>query len=725
MYSYYCMAQPSTIKSGNKINDTAPAIPQGYSTFPYSYRHLQTHRYAYLTPHCDFESMEGFKDSFRCMAETTSLSLEAPLKNDIYQKRTNFFVPLQAILPNNWEQIIVQPTNGDDVSDQVNGVVSSSQMTAFLTGVIESVRELSVNIDDDATITFSAYISNLFRRLLVLEMFGSQGSLCKMLRMSFAQCFVCTEYSGSKISARSLDYFIDKVFTALAPRSANETGIHQFEVAWYDEDGSLTDKYIVASKEFLASLPNRQEEYISYDHFLDLARQNLNFLISVTDFSNSWDLDSEVEEDESTTYSLSSAFQSAVFGDFIFGGSLQFAFASGSLTKSIHFNSVSAYQIICAHFFSCDYVDYIYSANLYRELMKYYLYNSVLLTDSQRKFSWNGIDKYYDSLSGYSINKIFAKVVFDFGDSIFATPVDVDDSGVPDVGFHYLEFDYLTALFSFRHNLRYFDYFTGGRTRPLSIGNVGVAVSNNEVNVVDVIQEKNVAKWLNWSMRIGRKFSDYIKGKSKVEPRPDLHDPQWLSGTGDLVFAKAVQNTGAAQVDVPQSQTSNLMSNTNRYQFTYMADRLGYIICITSYDIPRAYAFATGKDKFHANRYDIFNPMLQYNGSQAVDKQELGLRGDTPFAYQGKYMEYKQNYDIVSGGFVERLPGFAFIADVQSGIPMQQNLNPTYIRSWNEELAPFFIKKSGHCLAYRFDFIVVNTNIINAQRPMEYQPQLM
>ena len=179
------MAQPSTIQSGNKINKTAPELPQNHSTFPLSYRNNQTHQYAYINPHCNFETQEGFSDSLRCMAETFSLSLNAPEKSDIYQKRTNFYVPLQAILPRNWEQIIVQPTQGDDVADNVNGNVAGSIFEDMFYKLVTQLRVTSFPVDDiGEEDSFEWWLTRQTRLYLILEMFCSQGSLAKKLRYS-------------------------------------------------------------------------------------------------------------------------------------------------------------------------------------------------------------------------------------------------------------------------------------------------------------------------------------------------------------------------------------------------------------------------------------------------------------------------------------------------------------------------------------------------------------
>lgn len=73
-----------------------------------------------------------------------------------------------------------------------------------------------------------------------------------------------------------------------------------------------------------------------------------------------------------------------------------------------------AYQIVCAHFFSNDHVDYIYSAELYRQN-----YNSLLsailgiigLSLDDSTFSWNGVDYLYDSLSSYNFSTVLEGIV--------------------------------------------------------------------------------------------------------------------------------------------------------------------------------------------------------------------------------------------------------------------------------------------------------------------------
>lgn len=734
------MAQPTTIKSGDPRNDVTPSAPKGYSTFNLSHRFLQTHRFGEITPHCSFETIKGAKDSIRLMNDTSSYSLKAPLKTEMFQKRSNFFVPLQAIIRNNWELLVAQPNSGDDVLPDVDGVVSKDRLNSFFSALVSS---LIPNPDGESLVETPIYsfIDNYLHNLLVAEMFFSQGSLCKQLLIDFSHCVHADEKSAFGIKKRSFDAFLEQVLSKLAPVSSSLTGIYFYRVRWFDEDGSTTALYEVVADENLSENPtyvipgSGVYQQINFRHFLDLARQDLNFHIQYMEYDPSFvavDGGDEEEEEESKSLRadsssyISDTLISYLFGNFNFSdsdGVVSYVRLSFDipLTEDVNFDKLSAYQIVCAHFFSLDHVDYIYSAELYRQLIQYYV-DKIVTTLSNQRFTWNGLELHYDALSGYMIDRACFR-------STYISDLSTDRS-YPSFSFYYA---YLTALFSFRHSLRYLDYFTGGRTQPLSVGsntdpraNVNVAVNNGAVNGVEMILAQNAARYLNFAQRVGKKISQWLdKMFPGGTPKPDMHDPQWLASTGDALNPEQTQNTGEGQLTEANSITARFKNDSNRYMFTIQPDRPGYIICVTYYDVPRAYAYATDRENLHKDRYDRFNPFLQYNGSQAVYKQELGISGDTPFSYQGRYEEYKQKYDIVAGGFVENLPGFAFIADLQSGLPMQQNLNPTYVRSWNTELDPFYLALTGYGLAGYFHFIVKNVNIINCVRPMEYAPQLM
>lgn len=72
-------------------------------------------------------------------------------------------------------------------------------------------------------------------------------------------------------------------------------------------------------------------------------------------------------------------------------------------------------------------------------------------------------------------------------------------------------------------------------------------------------------RFLNAVNRSGRKFSNYVKELFGVEPKQDFHNPIYLGHTSDKVYTVETENTGAAQLTLANSITSNLRSNAERY----------------------------------------------------------------------------------------------------------------------------------------------------------------
>ena len=93
------------------------------------------------------------------------------------------------------------------------------------------------------------------------------------------------------------------------------------------------------------------------------------------------------------------------------------------------------------------------------------------------------------------------------------------------------------------------------------------------------------------------------------------------------------------------------------------------------------------------------------------------------FAYSLRHMEYKQRYNQAAGGFVENLPGFAFLAVDERG--SQNTINPDWIRSVCSEFDKFYVSLNGWSNGSYFHFIVDNYNDCTGSRPMAYAPSIL
>lgn len=334
-------------------------------------------------------------------------------------------------------------------------------------------------------------------------------------------------------------------------------------------------------------------------------------------------------------------------------------------------------------------------------------------------FTYNGVKTDYDVLSA-SVMKLILTDAIDW----FDTTGKINS------------INYWINLLSWRRSLRYQDYFTGAKTRPLAPGDFSVAVDNNKVDVVNITKNIAFQRLANNVNRIGNRIEDWLEkiiGVGKVQP--DYHNPMWLASTRSTIYAVKSENSNNSDVNnLPNITTSaNFNGRDSEYEFTIHADRSCVIIGITYYDIRRAYSDGIDRMLSHVDRFDGFIPDMQFIGDQDIKGQELSvLASDVPISYTLRNMEYKQVHDEAYGGFVENLPGFAFLYGYErvfdsNGEILNSNfqLSPEFIRSRGDEFDKFYTSLTGYSNASYFHFIVKTYNEVNANRPMVYAPQIL
>lgn len=197
----------------------------------------------------------------------------------------------------------------------------------------------------------------------------------------------------------------------------------------------------------------------------------------------------------------------------------------------------------------------------------------------------------------------------------------------------------------------------------------------------------------------------------------------------DKAYAVEVENTGQAQMTEQNSVTAVVKSNSSRYAFEFTPDRPSVIVGVEYFDIPRNYVHVMEKQLFHVDRFDMFNPAMQYIGDQEIDGAEIGMDNKVmTFGYQLRYAEYKQRVNQCVGGFVEHLPGYIFKASEETfsqHYAGEVKLSPFYIRSHPFELDAFYVSLTGWSPASYFHFIVKAHNDMTASRPMAAKPTIL
>lgn len=662
---------------GDSINGSSGNVPVNHSHFDRSLTapNLHTVRFADYNPFFHFNAIRNDKNfRYQSSKDLRTFTFKAPLMQKVKHHQQFFSVPYEAILPLQWERIFTNPVDGDDIPDDANTVITEfgSKLETFRGYWFQSIKD---RIDSDG-INNVTNLTNILKFSLTFEMFFSRGSLLN-----------------------SLDYKISNLYNPATGMPASYDGWLQTIFDWFKkcsisflvDDESGNDYYY--RPEFndndSAAFKNRPN-YVSFHRFLELCRDNLGTLsiegLTLGDGVNYAQLEDIFVPDDATPWAILPN------------------------RRPFNYAKVCAYQLICAHFFTNDRVDYVYSADLYRQYMCNLLSPFITVSDgnSELYFTYNGMTLPYDYLSGHFVNYLFTNFL---DDEVIALSA-------------------LQALFSYNRSLRYVDYFTGAKTRPLAVGDVNVSVNQNLVNVVDVTRNIMKQKFLNAVNRFGRKFSNYLEGLFPGStPAYDYHNPAYLMSIVSDVVTNEVENTGAAQFSEPNSVTAVLRSSGSQFVFDISLDRPSIVLGIEFFDIPRVYANNIDRSYFHVDRYDMFNPMMEYTGDQEVYKSEIdpSLEVNTlgAFGYQTRYMEFKETVGTAHGAFYEYLPGYAFIADRQNGLPSPDHISPDYIRSSCVELDPFYLSLTGDTLANYFHFIIRQDNIVSIDRQMATAPGIL
>lgn len=685
--------QQSGLVSGNSQNSPGGSTPRSRSKFPLSYSQFQTERFAEYTPFFVQEGVSGDILPLHSNHEVQTYTLKSPILQSLSKKKDYFVVPMQAILPLNWEKFYTNPNIGQDVPvDCGLGVVGF--WSKMKTCIENSWTTLGSTLSGNGT--NAAKLQAVLKFLLFFENIYSAGSLMETLRISGHNWFRAKRSQSGVTLKADFDGLFDEFIGVI------ETYLGTAQVAFVFTLGGVTYE-VSANTDMASSTAGSPYTAISLREALELMRDDLSFTIT----------------------SASS---------FVSGFSTIYGYYSLDLPTSdsdLNLGRLWAYQLVVAHFYSNDHVDFIYSADLYRQyILQLVTFRSVANNQpdvqNDASFRVNGLDYIYDALSAFYCNRVLSRLSGSAGIYSVQNLGQPQNDGLDEC------YAYFVSLFSFKRSLRFLDYFTGSRTFPLAIGNSqygsSVSVNNNAVDIIDLAKHSMATKFLQAVNRSGRKFSAYMKELFGKTPAYDYHNPMYLAHTSDLVGAPETDNTGDAQVNTKLAVTSRFRATSSRYAFEFRPDRDCVVLGIGYYDLPRVYLRSTDAQNFYVNRFDMFNPYLQFIGDQPITRAEIGTDSPSsaPFSYTNRHMEYKQRFNVAAGGFCvpsTQLDNWIFPADLLRRRNFT-NISPSFIRSFNSELDRFYQRLTGYSLATYFHFIIRYDNRQDASRPMAYNPTI-
>lgn len=659
-------------------NNAHKSYNQRSNNFPMIYLNLQTARYGDVQPFDVFNALPGDTVPLHSKHQIRSYTLKSPMLSGVNLHKDYYLVPMKAILPRTWEFIYTNPTQGDDVPDDAYTVTPLIRnvfgFLDFYRAVFDRLIENTSN--SSVQLLFQFFINSS----IFLESVFSTGSLPACLGSPFY-----TVFDGDKVIE---DYLVPVLKT--------------IPIAFSYEGNNL---YTISENPIDLQDISLECQKVTLRKALEMFRDNPDFGIGYLVDSNN------------TIASVSEYFN-GIKQDFY-----EFLSTYKVNDNPYDYSRLIAYQLICAHYFTNDHIDFIYSAQLWRDSLQ-----SLNLVQGQQldsftypSFEMNGRKVLYDVVSGACINSIF------FALSASAEFFDLQ----PAENFNNMinTFSSLSYIFGFRKSLKYGDYFTGARPQPLAVGDVTAEVSEDGVSAIDITRSISKQRFLNAVNRFGRKFGDYVKGMFDVSTPPVDTDPKFIAHESFDVSGFEVENTASEQFDA-NSVTTLLKSSNGKFSYEVYVDTPCIIMGVQSYDVSRIYTSAVDRFFYHRDRFDMFNKFMQYIGDQPISAAELSAQHDNevPIAYTLRYMEYKQAINRASGGFVKNLPSWAFTTDNtddQNYYDGYDVISPDFIRSSNVEFDRFYTSLTGYSLGNYFHFIVKFTNVRTPSRQMEYAPSIL
>lgn len=661
-----------------------------HNIFPMSYPFGITERYGEISPFFVIDAEARDVIPLDTSFQMRTLATKSPIMQNLKKTNTWYQIDKRALMPRTYDLIYKAPVTGDDVpSDSFCNIFGFQD--GYQRNRINELNQFFFNFQwDQASVPVA--IKFMLRYLFFLRDFFSDGSLLASLGCPLHGYFRLPAESGFGCYDEVYSQFLNDMFGKipmcfsvpdLAYRTYADESSDWFACDIMDND---SDNY----------------KFVSV-HRLTEILSNYDFTVQ----SMAGMEDDFIEQFELIYGNFRSVVEGAIFD---------------SPYRGINLERLIAYQLTCAQYYTNDNIDYIYNADLWHKAQDFFVRQ--VINRVYPMFDYNDIQVQYDSHSEHVINLLF--------DFVVSVPYEDPDF------LHVLNrridcfFDFFANLMSFNRSLKYMDYFTGAKARPLAVGDVDTQVQNGVVDTLEMVHNLQLTRFLNAVNRSGMRDIDYLQQVYKTLPSPDYKEPKYIINR-DYEFASLeVVNTSDEQGNITSYFRSSQDGSETRVQVE------GYpciILGVTFYEMMRLYVDAIDRDFFVKDRFDFFNPYFQYDGDQEVFLEELHpVLSDyadegtvtMPFAYHLRDMHRKLRIPRASGGFVRNLPSWAFLEqDRESGSYNADFISPEFITSSVSEFDRFFSSLTGISLGDYFHFELFYMNKCDAIRPMEYNPAIL
>lgn len=650
----------------NPQSDVQVNTSQGTNDFMMSYQNLLTARYGEITPFFVFDAIGRDRVNLSSSHEVRTTTLQSPMMSSLRMRKTYASMPYSGILPNTWQYIFTNPKKGDDVPDDVFPMLAVDDIIFRLTQPFAADSVFNLN-------------SDLFHRFLLFYSIFSSGGL-----LNYLGCHI----NPSRTTDISIfEGYVDSLITAIG--SSTLVG--------------KTVSFNLCNNNSIINPSNKKQSYTFTNNLAD-NRRIFYAMLQHPDYVSDQTVD--IPADSLPAWKSIVTYLNAI--------SVQ----QNTFSEKINVSRLVAYQQICAQYYTNDNVDSLYSAELFMSNQKslcYLAYDKI--SQAPKFFKYNGVPVYYDVFSFH-----FLTVLCDALESTISPGTHDSEETYTAGDFAFLFF---MNLFTFRESLKYADYFMAGRTRPLAVGDVEIAVHANpgvgyRVNAIDVNKNLWIQRFLNAVNRTASNIIEYTKSIFGYDVPKDYHSPNFILTSSEFISGVETTNTASEQGDV----TLNIKSQNSRYEFDVFIDNPCIIFGLCSFEFTPCYDKGISRFFFHKDRFDMFNPYLQHIGDQEIyiseyDSESTG-EGNVPFAYAERYAEYKHRVNEAHGGFSYNLPSWSFLASYG-----KSPINSDVVRCHPYEMDKYYKELSYSGLAGYYHFIISFMNNCDTLRAMNKYPDLL
>lgn len=712
---------------GSRINDPSFTLSTGYSPFDLSHQEIFTSRFGEYTPYCHIDTIPADRIVLANNLKTIHNRIDGHLLSTINQYDETFFVSLANLIPNAYERFIPNPTTGDDLP---NSALPQIPIAHFIANMLFSNVEVAIEgygveiFDYHSTImqnvvplgdaTSSALFSYQFGYMSLLAYILSRGQLLDMFGFQ-PEKYPDTVGGIVKSFKSRWQSAIDAYFNAA------------FELMRITNASSYTIPFVLRAEEGLDNFISLTTNVVRFDgEGVDLP-ERYNFrewlydafehgkfpwanLPAINNYS-----DEVIAEAVSKYWSAYTTLFNNIRGfvDILLNGGTDLVIpsidelnSSAEPFKSGFINVLKplGYQLCIAQYGTNDYVDNIYTADLYMQNLRSVMFPSSNGLSQEPIYTYNGVEFEYDLMTYGAWRRSFLDSTFD--------------------GSLARSWLVATLLFVIRRSLRYGDYFATARPRMLAVGDLYVNVVDGKVSPIDMTKNTLMQRYLNSANYLGRRIDSLYAGVYGVVPSDRPVCPRYVSHRKIVLQSQLTNNTADKQGE----QTTNLVgyADGSNMGVDVFLDDYGVLISIVSYDVLPVYTSGIDRTFEFSDRFDYFNPQLQNIGDQPIKQSELFgsfNMADTVFGYQMRNAELKFKVSRCHGGCVNDLMGYVFRYPIET-LPYQK-ISPDFIRDKPMYFDQLAQRMSGLSPAEYYHFIVAAVNEVKTARKMQPTPPIL